>query len=379
MNLWIYADETSFMRPATATETAGYGVLLTTAPIGTAVVDEALAALDADSDRHSPKTKKQDDATLANRYFHGTDDSGNAHSHFCTSIRKHVTGHFTYIFEDPAPGKAASLRQLYAHALRVALVELCYWPGAIELLIEHRNSLTASAVEDLILNLYRDMATRVFDAPHDPFYCPKVNVQLGSKADAPLQVVDFFLWSCARAHSKVAGDLWLTRSDPTIRFEARQGSGLVFEGSLHLGPNPLAAVHPDYPPAMHWTTEPPHAATDWPEIEQAVAHWLANPPAEVQHLKPILDEAAAALASTDSQHAPDHVKAVATAYLCLFDTVPLWKGATTDAQWTKLAALRQAAAAVAKMEHSTTRVQMFVNDAVRFRRTAIEERRKTTI
>jgi hypothetical protein len=379
MNLWIYADETSFMRPAAATETAGYGVLLTTAPIGAVVVNDALAALDADSDRHNPKTKKQDDATLANMYFHGTDDSGNAHSHFCTSIRKHVTGHFTYIFEDPTSGKAASLKQLYAQALRLALVELCYWPGPIELLIEQRDSLTAGAAEDLILDLYRDMATRVFDAPHDPFYCPKVEVQVGSKADAPLQVVDFLLWSCARAHSKVAEDLWLTRSDPTIRFEVRQGSGPVFEGSLHLGPNPLAAVHPDYPPATHWMTEPPHAATGWPEIEQAVAHWLTNSPAEVQHLKPILQQAAAALASTDSQDAPDHVKAIATAYLCLFDTVPLWKDAKTHPQWTRLAALRQAAAAVAKMEHSTIGVQMFVNDAVRFRRTAINERRKIAI
>jgi len=73
------------------------------------------------------------------------------------------------------------------------------------------------------------------------------------------------------------------------------------------------------------------------------------------------------------------VSAIATAYLCLFDTVPSWKGATTDARWTKLAALRQAAAAVAKKKHGAIRIQMFVNDAVRFRRTAIEERRKTTI
>jgi len=185
MNLWIYADETSFMRPATATETAGYGVLLTTAPIGAAVVDEALAALDADPDRHSHKTKKQDDVTLANRYFHATDDSGNAHSHLCTSIRKHVTGHFTYIFEDPAAGNTASLKRMYTQALRVALVELCYWPGPINLLIEHRDSLTASDVEHVILDMYRDMSTRVFDAPNDPFYCPKVNVQVGSKCDAP--------------------------------------------------------------------------------------------------------------------------------------------------------------------------------------------------
>lgn len=376
MNVWVYADETSFMRLTAATETAGYGVLLTTASIGAAVVDEALVALDADSDRHNPKTKKQDDATLANRYFHATDDSGNAHSHFCTSIRKHVAGHFTYVFEDSVPGKGTSLKQLYAEALHTALVEFCYWPGPIEFLIEHRDSLTASMVEDLILDLYRETAMQVFNAPYDPFYCPKVNVQVGSKTDAPLQVVDFLLWSCVRAHSKVAEDLWLTRSDPTIRFEARQGRGPVFAGSLHLGPNPLAAMHPDYPPAAHWTVEPPHAPTDWREIENAVERWLTNPPAEVQHLKPILDKATAALASTDSQLAPGHVKAIATAYLCLFDTVPLWKGVTTDAEWTKLAAFRQAAAAVAKMEHSTIPVQTFVNDAVRFRRAAIEERRK---
>jgi len=378
MNLWIYADETTFERGTPAAETAGYGVLVTTTPIGSTVVDEALAELEADEDRLDPKWKKQDDATLASRHFHGTDDSKNAHSHFCTSIRKHVAGDFTYVFEDPTPGNTATLKRMYAQALRVALVEVCYWPGPIDLLIEHRDALTESGVEDLILDLYRDMATRVFDRPDDPFYCPKVNVQVGSKSDPPLQVVDFLLWSCARAHSNVADDLWVRRSEPTIRFEAKQGSGPVFEGSLHLGPDPVASLHPDYPPTAYWKTESPHAATDWAEIEHAVAQWCANPTAEVQHLTPIVDKATAALVSTDSQRAPEHVKAIATAYLCLFDTVPLWKDATTETEWTKLGALRLAAAAVAKMEHTNLTVQMFVNKAVSFRRADIRERRKAT-
>ena len=90
-----------------------------------------------------------------------------------------------------------------------------------------------------------------------------------------------------------------------------------------------------------------------------MAQWCANPSAEMRHLKPILDMAAAALAGTDSRRAPEHVKAIAIAYLCLFDTVPLWKDATTETEWTKLAALRLAAAAVAKMEHTNLTVQMF--------------------
>jgi len=92
---------------------------------------------------------------------------------------------------------------------------------------------------------------------------------------------------------------------------------------------------------------------------------------EVQHLNPILEEAAAALASSDLNRAPDQVKAIATAYLCLFDTVPLWKTVATNAQWIKMAALRQAAAAVAKMEHGTIGVRMFVNNAVKSRPIAI--------
>lgn len=378
MNLWIYADETTFKRGTSAAETAGYGVLVTTTPIGSAVVAEALIELEADEDRHLPKHKKQDDATLASRHFHGADDSKNAHSHFCTSIRKHVAGHFTYIFEDPTPGNTANLKGMYAQALRVALVEVCYWPGPIDLLIEHRDSLTASAVEDFILDLYRDMAPRVFNRPDDPFYCPKVHVKVGSKGDPPLQVVDFLLWSCARAHSNVGDDVWVRRSTPTIRFEAKQGSGPVFEGSLHLGPDPMASLHPGYPPTEHWKTEPPHDASDWPEIEQAVARWCANPIAELKHLDPILDTAAAALASTDSQRAPEHVRAIATAYLCRFDSVPLWKTARTEMEWTKLAALRLAAAAVAKMEHTNLTIQMFVNKAVSFRREDIRKRRKAT-
>jgi hypothetical protein len=153
MNLWIYADETTLKRGTPPAETAGYGVLLTSTPIGPVVVDEALTALEAGNDRHNPKWKKQDDTTLANGYFHGTDDSQNAHSHFCTSIRKHVTGQFTYVFEDPTASKAASLPDMYTQALRIALVELCYWPGPINLLIEQRGSLTASTVQNVILDL----------------------------------------------------------------------------------------------------------------------------------------------------------------------------------------------------------------------------------
>ena len=233
-------------------------------------------------------------------------------------------------------------------------------------------------MEDLILDLYLDVATRVFDRPNDPFYCPKVNVQVGTKSDPPLQVVDFLLWSCARAHSNVADDLWVRRTDPTIRFEAKQGIGPVFEGSLHLGPDPVSSLHPEYPPTACWKTEPPHAATDWAEIEQAVAQLCANPTAELHHLNPILETAAAALVSTYSQGAPEDVKAIASAYLCHFDTVPLWKDATTETEWTKLAALRLAAAAVAKMEHTNLTVQMFVNKAVSFRRADIRERLKAT-
>jgi hypothetical protein len=99
-----------------------------------------------------------------------------------------------------------------------------------------------------------------------------------------------------------------------------------------------------------------------------VAGWCANLPADVQHLKPVLDEAAVALASNDPQRAPEHVRAIATAYLCVFDTAPFWKVAPTGAQWTKLGALRLAAAAVAKQNHSNMTIQMFVNEVIRSRR-----------
>jgi hypothetical protein len=242
MNLWIYADETNFERKAaTGHQTAGYGVLLTTSPISHTVVREALASLAADPDRYKPLHKRQDDATLTNQYFHAADDSQNAHSHLCDSIRKHVSGRFTYLFEDGQPSQIPDLKQLYRNVLQLALVE-------------------------------------------------------------------------------------------------------------------------------------PRSLDDWSHIEEIVAHWISAPPepARVHHLAPILDEGATGLSNANSQDAPKSVRAIATAYLCLFDTIPFWTNTTDPARWRNLAARRTTAAAVAKMGHEDVRVQMFVNDVVRFRRSAMK-------
>jgi hypothetical protein len=118
--LYLYLDETTI--DVGTRKMFGVGALLTTVPVAPAVIDRVMDALrdDPDRDPSSPGytvlKARLDELTLTRGHLHGSEDSGNAHSHFARAITDLVTGNFAFSFAELSPGAdGAAYRQ---HALR---------------------------------------------------------------------------------------------------------------------------------------------------------------------------------------------------------------------------------------------------------------------
>jgi hypothetical protein len=104
MTLYFYADETKFEldnHDGQPINIYGYGVLITKYRVEeTDVIIEALNQLRLDPDIHKEQFREADSKTLSRSFFHACEDSKNAHSHLCTSIRKYIQGKFRYDYDD---------------------------------------------------------------------------------------------------------------------------------------------------------------------------------------------------------------------------------------------------------------------------------------
>lgn len=77
----------------------GYGLIIAENNYK-AIINEALNNLKNDPVINTSKFKKKDERTLQRNYFHASEDSDNAHSHFSNSINKYLKGDFYYSIFD---------------------------------------------------------------------------------------------------------------------------------------------------------------------------------------------------------------------------------------------------------------------------------------
>ncbi len=372
----MYADETEFQRAGSQSGqlTVGYGVLISSSPVDSRVTDEALAALEADPDRHKPECNVRDNRTLARGYFHATDDSANGHSHLCAAIRKHISGVFTYALVD-GDNNSATVEELYREAFGLSMMELCHWSEPAELLVEGRGKVNAASFTRAVLDQYEAVAKSVYDWPDVLFCCPPVAVQVGDKQSPALQVVDFLLWSCARALSDRNDDIWVRRSEPKLRFTIRQGKGPITDGTLHLD-------WPTAPPGSYLSDVdrgkldpwPKDILKDWATIEAIVEHVTGSVPTGIVHLSPILDSALDGLRNPDKGKVPASVQAIATAFLCIFDTMPVYRYVEEAAKWSELLHMRRTAALVAKAQHGYLPEMLARFKVMAYRKAAIDKK-----
>ncbi|MBC7408803.1 MAG: hypothetical protein H7339_10480 [Arcicella sp.] len=92
---YVYADEATFNRGSE--EFLGTGIFISETQVNQEVVVHALKLLADDTDFD----KKMDDRTINHGYFHASEDSKNAHSHFCRSIVERGNGNFIYSENTP--------------------------------------------------------------------------------------------------------------------------------------------------------------------------------------------------------------------------------------------------------------------------------------
>jgi hypothetical protein len=212
MAIFVYADETIFTTDKAENNYGlGCGVFVSSKEITQEIVDEALYNLEKDNDFDN----NQDSRTVERRYFHASDDSKNAHSHFCNSVNKNVVGIFDYTYFDNIKSINRSQKGFYENIFNQCLngssMELFESTDEVFLTIEKRNTLSEEMTLKWLNILYKLYEGTAYTIPTYKTYYPKINIALKGKKEPGLQVVDFLIWSLNRTKAKIPDDRWHKR------------------------------------------------------------------------------------------------------------------------------------------------------------------------
>lgn len=212
MAIYAYADETIFtIDDITNQKALGCGILISQTELTQAIIEEALYDLENDVDFEL----KRDQRTIDRRYFHASDDSKNAHSHFCKAINKKVKGIFDFSYFDNVIEKELSRTKIkenmLARCLTASTLEFFNSTDEVHLVIEKRDGLTEYATLEWLKNLYRLYEETTYNIPSFKTYFPKINIDLRNKLEPGLQIIDFLIWSINRTKRKSPDNNWQKR------------------------------------------------------------------------------------------------------------------------------------------------------------------------
>jgi hypothetical protein len=195
MRIYAYVDETEFyLRPGNeAMRRIGYGLLISATEIDDSVVRESLVNLGIDPDIQHPDRGVYDQRTLSRRYFHASEDSSNAHSHFCNAIRDGINWNFYYTYT--APQQDRSLEQTFRLALELVSTQFLS-PDVTEVILTYENRDTFTPLQaNVWLERYQNqMEYGIYEREMLPEYFPNIILRSRGKREPGLQVVDFLLW-----------------------------------------------------------------------------------------------------------------------------------------------------------------------------------------
>jgi len=212
MAIYAYADETIFTINHKTNELAlGCGILVTQNKIEDFVINEALVELTKDDDFDF----KKDQRTLNRKFFHSSEDSKNSHSYFCNSINKNVKGVFDYTFIDKISQSETTKRgfseKQFSRCLSNSTLELFLTTDEIFLVIEKREAINVETLLQWKTQLYKMYQEATYNIPSYKTFYPKLNIQLKSKSEPGLQVVDFLMWALNRTKTSNPNQVWHNR------------------------------------------------------------------------------------------------------------------------------------------------------------------------
>jgi len=348
--LYLYLDESTI--DVGTRRMFGVGALLTTVPVAPAVIDRVMHALRNDPDRapsspgYTVLKARLDELTLTRGHLHGSEDSGNAHSHFARAITDLVTGNFAFSFAELSPGAdGAAYRQ---HALR-SLYTLLHTRKPVACVFEHRPGLDGDRANALLEEMCANLDPCAFDQALMRSYYPHITVVVDDKSNPGLQVADMLLWS-------IGQELFFPDSKKAV-WAGRCGLHKWADAAIPEAPirwvqcivnnrNPLFANEPDhlvaYPVAFDELTadaEDLIVANCYAAAERLLRRVAVRPlPNHAEHLRPTVAEALRGL-EKQQRVGPDEIRRVARAFIRVFDTVPIYRGILRDnghAQWLPL-------------------------------------------
>lgn len=208
MPIYAYADETIFdIAPTAGIHALGYGIFISKTPITQDVIQEAIEELRNDPDFD----KRKDGITVSNGYFHASDDSANAHSHFCNAIRRNVKGIFEFSYFTIGEGEQLTKNQkekFFNSSLIGASTEFFNSLEEVYLTIEGRTELSDDYMNKWRERIYEIFEGACYETPFYKTYFPKINIEIGDKNNPGLQVADFISWATARTFRQPESLKW---------------------------------------------------------------------------------------------------------------------------------------------------------------------------
>jgi hypothetical protein len=347
--LYLYLDESTI--EAGERKMFGVGALLTPVPVAPETVERALRALRDDPDRNpaSPgydcRRAVPDECTLACGYFHASEDSANAHSHFARAIVEDVTGSFAFSFAELKTGDdGAAYRQ---HAVR-SLYALLHTRKRVACVFERRPGLRLANVLALLEEMEANLDPCAFDGALMRSYYPHVIAAVDTKSNPGLQVADMLLWSIGQELFSPRKAVWAVRCGLFTWANATIAeAGMRWVRCAVNNRKPLFADEPDYVVPYPVTFDELTAdgsdlmvASCYAMAERVLRRVAARPlPPHAEHLRAMVTDAVRMLDEKPEQVGPEAIRRAAKAFIRLFDTVPLYNGIVRDRphpQWLPL-------------------------------------------
>ncbi len=320
MKIFAYSDETAFEN-----EFAGSGCLISETPISDSVIEEALKNL---RDERNVKDIK----TINRGYFHAKDDSPNAHSCICRSIKKNITGDFIYNFIDKKRDFSLQKQKdveiqnltLLLSNETVTNLKMC----DILFIVEEREDFTNKHFKNWIEEFYKGKERQVYEYPSIPYLFPNITLEQRSKKDAEpgLQVTDFILWAIQRTKRINPDNIWFKRLNLKSSYSFHSEDGLIQGGTYYLKrriKSPLVKYPDNCLPVNEPTNE--ELFNSYLIIEQTLRNISKILlPDHVLHLKSKFDIVINGLLNETSL-SDNLIRDASSMFIRLFDTLPIYK------------------------------------------------------
>jgi hypothetical protein len=186
--LFVYVDETVYRD-----KVWGAGALVTEEAVSEMLVHEALTSLGNDPDIHDPRWKVQDHRTLDRGFFHATDDSQNAHSHFAKVIKRSMNGLFVFSYKSSI--QSASEAETHWFNSLLTLISIDKRGLKFEICLENREGLNREALSKIISRKHKISDDLAYEIPSLPSFYSYIDINSVVKKEPGVQVADFLLWS----------------------------------------------------------------------------------------------------------------------------------------------------------------------------------------